>query len=324
MRRFLLLAIATASAIAPQAVPAQTYPVKPVTLVSPFAAGGTSDVVSRAIGTRMSTTLGQPVIIVNRTGAGGTIGIGSTAAAPPDGYTLVMGGLGSVVFSAGVYGTKLKFDPQKQLEPIAPVAVVPTVIVVRADSPFKTLGELVQTAKAHPGKVRYGSAGVGGTLHIAGELFERVAKVELTHVPYKGGAPAVIDLLAGNIEAVFGDVTLVKSYIEAGKVRALAVAGAQRSPFLPDVPTTAELGLPGVVVDTWYAVFAPKGVPPATAERLREAIAAAVTSPEVLKVLQSQGLTPLKSSPAQFAGELARDFEKWVPLVREVCKAGCD
>ena len=212
MRRFLLLAIATASAVAPHAVQAQTYPLKPVTLVSPFAAGGTSDVVSRAVGTRMSATLGQPVIIVNRTGAGGTIGIGSTAAAPPDGYTLVMGGLGSVVFSAGVYGTKLKFDPQKQLEPIAPVAVVPTVIVVRADSPFKALGELVQTAKSHPGKVRYGSAGVGGTLHIAGELFERIAKVQLTHVPYKGGAPAVTDLLAGNIEAVFGDVTLVKSY----------------------------------------------------------------------------------------------------------------
>ena len=314
---------AAVASVTPSPAVAQAYPTKPITLIAPFAAGGTSDTVSRAIGKQMADRLGQPVIVANRTGAGGTIGLSAAAKSAPDGYTIVMGGLGSVVFAAGVY-PKLNYDPQADLVPIAAVATVPTVIAVRPTLEVSSLAELIALAKRKPDGLKYGSAGVGGTLHIAGELFERETGTRLVHVPYRGGAPAMTDLLGGQIDLVFADVTLVRPYLESGKVRAIAVASETRSPFLPSVPTTKESGSPNVAMDTWYGLFAPAGTPAPIMQRLREAVAAAMTAPETAAALKTQGLTQWQIPPAEFAKQLQRDFEKWVPLVKEVCKGQCE
>ena len=210
MRSFLsgVACLAAVASVAPSPAAAQAYPTKPITLISPFAAGGTSNTVSRAIGKQMADRLGQPVIVANRTGAGGTIGLSAAAKSAPDGYTIVMGGLGQSVFAAGVY-PKLNYDPQADLVPIAAVATVPTVIAVRPTLEVSSLAELIALAKRKPDSLKYGSAGVGGTLHIAGELFERETGTRLVHVPYRGGAPAMTDLLGGQIDLVFADVALV-------------------------------------------------------------------------------------------------------------------
>lgn len=298
---------------------AQTYPSNPVTIVSPFAAGGTSDVVARAAARLMEADLGQPVVVVNRTGAGGTIGIGSVATATADGHTLVMGGLGSVVFPSVVYKGRIKYDASRDLIPLGAIGSAPTVIAVRSTLPVKSLAELVSAAKSQPNKLTFGSAGVGGTLHVAGVLFEREAGVSLNHIPYKGGAPAMTDLAGGAVDIAFADLTLVKPLLSSGRIRVLAIASAERSPMLPDVPTTAEVGLSGVRLDTWYALFAPAGTPTAVVNRLRSSIDKIKSSDALGSTLSAQGLVPLKTSAAAFEGQLKKDFEVWPPLLTQIC-----
>ncbi len=306
-------------------VNAQSYPSKPLTIVSPFAAGGTSDVVARAVARELEQDLKQPVLVVNRVGAGGTLGIGSVATAPADGYTLVMGGLGSVVFPTVLYKGKLKYDPSRDLIPVGAVGYAPTVIAARSSLPAKDLRELIALAKAQPDKISYGSAGVGGTLHMAGVLLEREADIRLNHVPYKGGAPAITDLAGGTVDLALADLTLVKSMLSSGRIKVLAIASGERSQMLPQVPTTAEAGLPGVSLDTWYALFAPAGTPAVAMARLRAAVEKLQTSTGFSEILSSQGLVPMKSKVAAFEEQLKKDFETWPALLTRVCaQTACD
>lgn len=309
----------------PLVVLAQTYPSRPVTIVSPFAAGGTSDVVSRALARLLEKDLGQPVVVVNRPGAGGTLGVASVATAPGDGYTLLMGGLGSIVFPSVIYRGRIKYDAQRDLLPIAAVGNAPTVIASRASLAANSLPEVIAAAKAQPDKLSFGSAGVGGTLHVAGVLLERETGIRLNHVPYKGGAAAMTDLAGGNVDLALADLTLVKSLRNSGRIRVLAIASAERSAMLPEVPTTAELGLPGVRLDTWYALFAPAGTPPAVVSRLRAVLDKVRSNSELTAVLEAQGISPIKVNAGEFENTLRRDFDTWPALLNSICaKSACD
>lgn len=304
---------------------APTFPSRPVTLVSPFAAGGTSDTISRALARELEVDLKQPVVVVNRPGAGGTVGIASVLAAPADGHVLVLGGLGSVVFPAVIHRGRIKYDPARDLIPVGIVGSAPTLIVARSSLPVASLGELVTHAKANPGKLSFASAGVGGTLHVAGVLLEREAGISLNHVPYKGGAPAMTDVVAGNVDIALADLTLVQPFLHSGKLKPLAIASAQRSSSLPNVPTTTEAGFKGVSMDTWYGLFAPAGVPAAVLERLQVALEQARRSPALAQALQTQGITALSISQAEFRTALKRDFDAWVPLLHRICsESSCD
>jgi tripartite-type tricarboxylate transporter receptor subunit TctC len=304
---------------------AQAFPTKPITLVSPFAAGGTSDVVARATARLLERELGQAVVVVNRPGAGGTLGIASVATASADGYTLVMGGLGSIVFPTVMYKGRIKYDAARDLTLIGSVASAPTVIAARATLPAKSFAELIASAKKQPNKLSFGSAGIGGTLHVAGVLLERDAGIELNHIPYKGGAPAMTDLAGGTLDIALADMTLVKPLIGSERIRPLAVASSERSPLLPDVPTTTELGFPGVQLDTWYAVFAPTGTSATVLARLRAALEKSRSAPEFVTVLTSQGLVPLAKPFAVFDEHVKRDFVTWPALLTQICaKSSCD
>ncbi|HYD59945.1 MAG TPA: tripartite tricarboxylate transporter substrate binding protein [Noviherbaspirillum sp.] len=325
-RLFLAFAAIFAGATAaPATAVADTYPSHPVTLVSPFAAGGTSDLVARTIAQPMSEVLGQQVVVVNKTGAGGTIGVSSAAAAPADGYTIVLGGLGSIVFPAGVYKGKIRYDAQRDLVPVGEVGTTPVVIVTRADLPYKDLKELVAFAKAHPDKLSYGSAGVGGTMHMTGVLLEKEAGVRMTHVPYRGSGPAITDLLGGQLDLTFAELNVITPHLQSGKLRALAIASPKRNPAIPAVPTTAEQGFGKVQMETWYALFAPKNVKPEVMKQLRQALDKARTAPKTLGTFEAQQITPAVSTDAQFSERLKKDFEVWLPMIAEVCgSTGCE
>lgn len=314
-----------ALASAPSVGSAQVFPSKPLTMVSPFAAGGTSDVVSRAVAKLMEADLGQPMVVMNRTGAGGTVGIGSVANGPADGYSVVMGGLGSIVFPTVIYKGKIKYEAAKDLAPLGAVGLAPTVIAVRANLPAKNLAELIALAKRDPDKLSFGSAGVGGTLHLAGVLLETEAGISLNHVPYKGGAPALMDLAAGNVDIALADLTLVKPMIGSDRIRVIAIASGERSPLLPQVPTTTEQGYPKLQVDTWYAPFVPADTPAAVLARLRASVQAIKANPELAATLASQGIVPFKGNLDAFEKALTRDYELWVPLLTRICgQTSCD
>lgn len=324
-RRLMVAAVAFACSALHAFVNAQTFPARPITLVSPFAAGDTSDVVSRATARLLERELGQAVVVVNRPGAGGTVGIASVATAGADGYTLVMGGLGSIVFPTVMYKGRIKYDATRDLTLIGAVASAPTIIAARTTLSAKSLPEFVAAAKMQPNKFSFGSAGVGGTLHVAGVLLERDTGIELNHIPYKGGAPAMTDLAGGTLDIALADMTLVKPLIGSDRIRPLAVASGERSSLLPDVPTTTELGLPGVQLDTWYAVFAPAGTPPTILARLRAALEKLRSAPEFVTVLTSQGLVPFTKPFAVFDEKIKRDFVTWPALLTQICaKSNCD
>jgi tripartite-type tricarboxylate transporter receptor subunit TctC len=312
-------------ATAPTAALADTYPSRPITLVSPFAAGGTSDLVARTIAMPMSESLGQQVVVLNKTGAGGTIGVASAVAAPADGYTLVLGGLGSIVFPAGVYKGKIRYDAQRDLVPVGEIGSTPVVIVTRSDLPYRDLKDLVAFARANPDKLRYGSAGMGGTMHMTGVLLEKEGGVRMTHVPYRGSGPAIADLIGGQIDLTFAELNVITPHLQSGKLRAIAIASPKRNEAIPAVPTTAEQGFGKVQMETWYALFAPRNVKPEVMTQLRLALDKARTAPKTLSAFKSQQITPATSTQAQFTERLKKDFEEWLPLISGVCgNAGCE
>ena len=314
-RRFTLGAIASAAVLgaglmSSTAALAQAYPSKPVTIVVPFAAGGTTDILARIIGQALTTELGQSVIVDNRAGAGGNIGGAMAAKAPADGYTLFMGTVGTHAINASLY-KKMPFDPIKDFAPLTRVANVPNLLVANPAQPYKTVKELIAYAKANPGKVNFGSSGNGSSIHLSGELFKSLAKVDMVHVPYKGSAPAVTDLLGNQIGIMFDNMPSAIQHVRSGKLVPIAVTTAKRSPELPNVPTIAEAGVAGYEATSWFGMFAPAGTPAPVLAKLNTALVKVLNQADVKKKINDQGAEAMSETPAQFAAFIQAESVKW-------------
>lgn len=303
-----------AVAVAPASAQSPAYPNRPITLVVPFAAGGTTDIVGRIVADSLSKKLGQPVVIDNRGGAGGNIGAAAVANAKPDGYTLLMGYNGTNAINPSLYA-KLPWDPIKSFEPLSMIARVNNAVVVHPSLPVKTLPELVAYARAHPGALNYGSAGAGSIFHLAAEMLEQQTGIRMTHVPYKGAAPALTDLVGGQIQVMFTTIPTALQHIKVGTVRAISVTGDKRSPLFADLPTARESGYPAMVVDSWFAVFAPKGLPPELQNRLGNALREVIADPATQQKLEQQGATPQPSTAAELADILSKDLVTWKAII---------
>ncbi|WP_373764361.1 tripartite tricarboxylate transporter substrate binding protein [Delftia acidovorans] len=319
MNRITRVAAACALAAAiPATIPAawaQAWPARPVNLIVPFPAGGTTDVLARALGQELSKSLGQPVVVENRPGAGATLGADHVAKAKPDGYTLLMGAVHHTI-ATSVY-RRLGYDFQKDLAPITVVAVVPNVLVVNPQVPAKTVQELLAQARAQPGKLAYGSNGAGTGQHLIGAQFESMGGVQLLHVPYKGSGPLTTDLLGGQIAMSFDTVTPVLPHIKAGKLRALAVTTARRSVALPDVPTLDEAGLKGFDMGTWFGVLAPAATPREVLARLGTDMNRIIESPQFRRKMEEIGAEPIGGSPEQMARQIRDDTDRFARLVKD-------
>ena len=319
-RRFALGTIASAVVLGAgllthTAAMAQAYPSNPVTIVVPFVAGGTTDILARIVGQALTAELGQSVIVDNRAGAGGNIGGAMAAKAPADGYTLFMGTVGTHAINASLY-KKMPFDHVKDFAPLSRVAMVPNVLVANPQQPFKTVPEMIAYAKANPGTINFGSPGNGASPHLSGELFNAMAKVELTHIPYTGSAPAVTDLLGNQIAIMFDNLPSVIPHVRSGKLRAIAITTAKRSPELPDVPTIAEAGVPGYEAMSWFGLLAPAATPAPVLAKLSGALAKVLANPEVKKKIVDQGGEPVNETPAQFAAFIQSESVKWGKVVK--------
>ena len=313
--RRLLQGITLAAAITSSAAMAQAWPTKPISLVVPFAAGGTTDVLARALGERLSRALGQPVIIESKPGAGATIGADYVAKAKPDGYTLLVGAVHHTIASS-VY-RKLPYDFQKDLVPITTIAMVPNVLVVNANTPVKNVNELVALVKAQPDKGNYGSNGNGTAQHLIGTQFQNSTGIPLTHIAYKGSGPLATDLLGNQILMSFDTITPVLPHIKGGKLRPLAVTTSTRSPALPDVPTLDEAGLKGFNIGTWFGILAPAGTPKEVAERLNTEMVKIIHSPEFRKRMEEIGADPIGNTQEQMAQQIKSETEKFAKLVKD-------
>ncbi|ABF12137.1 Bug family tripartite tricarboxylate transporter substrate binding protein [Cupriavidus metallidurans] len=303
-------AVPTGSAFA-----ADHWPSKPITLVVPFASGGTTDIIGRAVGQRLGEALGQPVVVDNRPGAGGTIGGALVARANPDGYTFLLATVAHTM-APGIYKT-LPYDFQKDLEPIGMVALTPNVVLVNTSIPARNVQELIAYIKANPGKVNYGSAGIGSTEHLSGELFRSATGTDISHVPYKGGAPMMTDLIAGQIQMAIETSPSANPHVKSGKVKALAVTSAKRSPAYPGVPTVAESGVPGYEVTTWYALMAPRGTPEPIRQRMSAELAKVLKQSDVQKRFDDQGVTAGDMTPPQLAAFIKTETTKWTKVAKD-------
>ncbi|KAB2895929.1 MAG: tripartite tricarboxylate transporter substrate binding protein [Burkholderiaceae bacterium] len=305
-----------ATVLAPTGAAAQAFPSKPITIIVPFSAGGTTDILARVVGQALTTELGQSVIVDNRAGAGGNIGGQAAARAAADGYTLFMGTVGTHAINAALY-KKMPFDPIKDFAPLTRVANVPNLLVANPAQPYKTVQELIAYAKANPGKINFGSSGSGSSIHLSGELFKSMAKVDMQHVPYKGSAPAVTDLLGNQIGIMFDNMPSAIQHVRSGKLRPLAVTTAKRSPELPDVPTIAEAGVPGYEATSWFGLFAPAGTPAPVVAQLNKAIVKVLNQPDVKKKIAEQGGEVVAETPEQFAAFIQKESVKWGKVVKE-------
>ncbi|MDF3831677.1 tripartite tricarboxylate transporter substrate binding protein [Cupriavidus basilensis] len=291
------------------------YPTKPITLIVPFSAGGTTDILARIVGLQLGKALGQPVVIDNRPGAGGNIGASLAAKAPGDGYTLFMGTIGTHAINQSLY-SKLPFDPVKDFAPITRVAMVPNIVVVNPKVPVNNVKELIAYVKANPDKLSYGSSGSGSSMHLSGELFNSMTGLHIQHIPYKGSAPAVNDLLGNQIGLMFDNMPSSYPHVKAGKLRAIAVTSAKRSPALPNVPTVAESGVPGYEATSWFALYATGGTPQPIVDRLNAEVVKILAMPEVQKQMADQGAEPHPEKPAQLAAFMKLEAAKWAKVVK--------
>ncbi len=294
--------------------PAPAYPTKPIRLIVPFPPGGGTDILSRLVATKLTEQVKWTVVADNRAGAGGTIGITEAVKAAPTGYDLVMGQKDNLVIGPWLY-KNLPWDPTRDLVAVAHIAYTPVVIATSANSKFKTLADVINAARSAPGKVSYGSPGNGTSIHLAGELFEKAANIELSHIPYKGSNPALMDALAGNVDLLVSSVPSAMAQIKSGKLRPLAVTSAKRSSSMPDVPTVAELGFKDFDVSTWYGVLAPAGTPAQVVSTLNTEINKLLASQEVRDAIHAQGAEPEAMTPAKFATLLKTDYAKWKGIV---------
>lgn len=294
---------------------AQTYPTRPVTLVIPFAPGGSTSIVGRAISDKMSELLGEKIVIDNRAGAGGTIGTKAVARSAPDGYTLVLGYTGTLAIGPSLY-KNAGYDPRKDFAPIGMIGNAPNSLVVNPSFPAKTVAELIGYAKANPGKVSFGSAGAGTASHITGEYFARSAGITLVHIPYKGTGPALVDVIGGHIPMAFAPIPASHANVAGGTLRALAVTSTSRSNLLPDVPTMVQAGLPDFDASLYYGLAAPAGTPRPIIDKLNKALRDALASEEVKKQLGSDGTEITPGTPEDYAAFIDQDEKKWSQLVK--------
>ena len=318
--QLLTLLAAGMSLLAPLAAHAQTaasdWPNKPIRWVIPFPPGGAMDAIARTLGEKAGKALGQPFVIENKPGAGGNIGADFVAKAPADGYTMMITSIGMAT-NKPLYG-KLSYDPVKDFAPVSLLAVVPNVLVTNSTQPnIKTVTDLMAAAKKEPGQLSYASAGNGTSIHLAGEVFTSLAKIDMMHVPYKGSGPAVADLLGGQVNYMFDSITSARPHIQSGKLRALGVTTSKRSSALPNVPTLAEAGLPGYEVSPWFAVFMPAGTPKPVIAKLNAALLDGMKQPDVRARFETIGAEPIGSTPDEMAAHLARESIRWSKLIAE-------
>ncbi|MCY1511752.1 hypothetical protein D9M68_461890 [compost metagenome] len=322
-RRFALVATAAATlALLGGAAHAQaTWPTKPVRIVVPFAAGGTTDILARAVAPELSKAFGQQFIVDNRAGAGGNVGAEIVARAPNDGYTLLMGTVGTHGINRALY-PKLPFDPIKDFVPITLVAAVPNVMEMNAEKAkslnIRNVQDFLKYAKANPGKLNMASSGSGTSIHLAGELFKSMTGTFMAHIPYRGSGPALLDLVGGNADLMFDNLPSSMALIKAGKLKALAVTSAKPSPALPGVPTIAQAaGLPQYEASSWFGMLAPAGTPPDIVQRIQQEVAKALGAPAVRERLQAQGAEPVGNTPEQFAALIRAETAKWAKVVKD-------
>lgn len=312
-----LLCILGATVLTAFATPvlAQNFPTRSIHIIVPFPPGGPNDFFARVLGKKLGEMIGQTIVIENRAGAAGTLGVTVVAHSKPDGYNLVLTSMGALTVFP-VISKHPTYDPEKDLAPITIVAKVPEVLVAIPKDGFHTLGDLVSYAKAHPGKINFASAGSGGLPHLAGELLKHEAGIDIVHIPYAGAAPALADLLAGHVDIVFLDIPVLLPQIKAGKLIPLALGSAHRAPTLPDVPTTAEEGYPKVTADNWYSLLAPGGTPQPIVEKLNQIVVAALKTPEVQQDYAKQGAEAVGDTPADFAAFMRSETVKWGGLAK--------
>ena len=292
------------------------FPSKPLTMIVPFSAGGTTDILARIVGQALGQELGESIIIENKPGAGGNIGAQQAARAKADGYTLFMGTVGTHAINQSLY-KKLPYDPLKDFTPLSRVATVPNLLVAHPSRPYKTVQEMIAYAKANPGDVTYGSPGSGASPHVSGALFQSMPGAELTHIPYKGSAPAVSDLLGNQIAVMFDNMPSAIQHVRSGKLRPIAVTTAKRSPELPDVPTIAEAGVPGYEATSWFGLWAPAGTPAPVLDKLHSALTKVLQDPAVVKKIADQGGEVVIDAPAEFEAFIQSEAAKWGKVVKE-------
>lgn len=314
-RPFLIAALALGAAAATTGSLAQeAYPTKPVRMIVPFPPGGGTDILARLVATKLGDSAKWTIVADNRAGAGGTIGIAEAAKSPPNGYDMVMGQKDNMVVAPWLY-KHLSYDPTRDLVAVASVAYTPVIIATGVNSRFKTLADVVAAARNAPDAVTYGSPGNGTTIHLAGDIFGKAAKVQLRHVPYKGSGPALMDVLAGNVDLLMSSVPSAMGQIKSGKLRPLAVTSATRSSSLPDVPTVAELGYPGFDVSTWYGIFMPARTPAAVVEVVNQKVNELLATPDMKAAVQAQGAEALPMTSKEFSKVVADDVRKWKGIV---------
>lgn len=306
-----LAALSSASALCS----AQSYPSRPVRLVITYPPGGTTDFVGRPVAQKLSDLLGHTVVVDNRGGAGGVIGTMIVAQAPPDGYTLLLGTSSGMLINP-LLQAKLPYDAFRDFEPVSRTNINPQALVANAALPANNVKELIAHARANPGKLNVASSGVGTPNHLGAEMLKHMAKIDIVHIAYKGGGPAMTDLIAGQVQLQFSSIPTVLAHVKAGRIKMLAIGSGKRSPALPDVPTIAEAGVPGYEYTTWYGIFAPKRTPAAIITRLNEAVTKAVLSPEVAQRLMPNGAEPSPSSPQELTRYMKEESARWAKTIK--------
>jgi len=301
--------------LVPVAATAQDFPNKPIRLIVPFPAGGPNDIIARVVGQRMSELIKQPIVIDNRGGQGGVLGTDAIAKAAPDGYTIGIVSASSLVINPTL--ERVPYDVAKDFAPVTLVTTVPEMLVVASNVAAKNMKELIALAKAEPGKLNFASAGVGGLPHLAGELLKLTAKIDIVHVPYRGAAPAINDLLGNQVQMAFLDLPVLLPHIKAGLLKPIALGAPQRAPTSPDVPTTAEVGMPDLLIENWYGMIAPAGTPEKIIATLNRITNEAMSDPQVKQKLADQGLTVAGDTPKHFRDYIGAETKKWAKVIKE-------
>ena len=314
-KRALLAGLAGLGALSLSAVAFAQYPNKPIKIIVPFLAGGTTDIMARAVAADLQKAFGQAVVVENRAGAGGNIGADAVAKSAPDGYTFLMGTVGTHAINMALY-TKMPYDAVKDFAPVSLVAAVPNILVATPSFPVNSVKELIDLAKKEDGKLTFASSGSGTSIHLSGELFKQLAGVQMTHVPYKGSSAALPDVMSGQVNVMFDNAPSVMPHIKGGKLKAIAVTSGKRAPALPNVPTIAESGLPGFEASSWFGLLAPAGTPKEIVEKVSAQIQKMLQTPEMKERLASQGADGVGNTPEQFAAHIKTEIDKWAKVVK--------